>query len=761
MAGCHSTRKVTDCFVFGLPEELKPNVLPTYSQVMKFYFLIREQVKSSNHGKDPAFTDIANVVAERVADLWKKSSIPTISHCRIVRILKSYHAKYKNILKSKNKSTESYRNKVKEFLEDAEKTLFDIATCKCHSFKACSCEKDRKVPHLEQPFLIDQRTVRKMIIGGIDLKVTEKLLRKQNRQSKTVLKAATSEQQFQTPKSMFESPEFEDCENEEFDYEMHNDEEYTPPRSRENHSRKTKRETKVISQMRIKLPTTALACDSAGIGDRPAAKIISAVLEDVGMISDNNRSKVTDKNKIRRERKRKRKELQCKGKPEELQALFFDGRKDKTLADQIKGNKKHRTTVIEEHVVLIQEPGSEYIGHVSPASGSAKSIKSSIAEYLLQNDINTETLLAVGCDGTPVNTGCKTGVIRLIEEDVGRPLQWLICMLHANELPLRHLLKKLDGQTSGPETFSGPIGKDLETCELKPVVNFKKVDVVELVAISEELRKDLSTDQQYMLQIYEAVTSGYCSVALAEKKPGKLAHSRWLTAACRVLRLYISVTNVSAELKTLVEFIIKVYVPMWFDIKSKPHCKDGARHLWKMISLSRYLPDDLKTVVDGVISRNAFFAHPENILLSMLTDERNYIRLLAIRRILKARENKQEGIRRFTVPVIKFEAKDYTDLIDWHQSVVTEPPMLRAVSNEDFRNILKEKISLLEIKEFPCHSQAVERAVKIVTDASASVVGQIERDGLIRAKLESQRIIPSFESKSKYKKGQVDQATEK
>ncbi|KAG5896174.1 hypothetical protein JTB14_016949 [Gonioctena quinquepunctata] len=56
-----------------------------------------------------------------------------------------------------------------------------------------------------------------------------------------------------------------------------------------------------------------------------------------------------------------------------------------------------------------------------------------------------------------------------------------------------------------------------------------------------------------------------------------------------------------------------------------------------------------------------------------------------------------------------------------------------------------------EIKSYPCHTQAVERAVKIVTEASAAVCGSENRDGVMRAKLESRGIIPSFGSKQDYK----------
>jgi len=80
-------------------------------------------------------------------------------------------------------------------------------------------------------------------------------------------------------------------------------------------------------------------------------------------------------------------------------------------------------------------------------------LKSSIVEYLSENHIIAENLLAVGCDGTNANTGRVGGIITLLEPELRKPLQWLICMLHGNELPLRYLLRSLDGTTAGPRVF--------------------------------------------------------------------------------------------------------------------------------------------------------------------------------------------------------------------------------------------------------------------------------------------------------------------
>lgn len=150
-------------------------------------------------------------------------------------------------------------------------------------------------------------------------------------------------------------------------------------------------------------------------------------------------------------------------------------------------------------------------------------------------------LVAIGCDGTAVNTGIHNGIIRNLEVETGKSLQRIICLLHGNELPLRHLTKNLDGETTGPTEYIGVIGKQLQSCEELPIVSFKKVNVV----VPEVDPKILSTDQKYLLEISVAISNGVISESLAQKQPGKLAHSRWLTTANRILRLYVGTINPS------------------------------------------------------------------------------------------------------------------------------------------------------------------------------------------------------------------------
>lgn len=97
------------------------------------------------------------------------------------------------------------------------------------------------------------------------------------------------------------------------------------------------------------------------------------------------------------------------------------------------GDRYHRKEVLEEHISILAEPGSIYLGHTTPSRGTAKGILTSITTLLEGQSWNLDNVICVGCDGTATNTGWKGGVIRYLEEYLEKPLQWCVCMLHANE----------------------------------------------------------------------------------------------------------------------------------------------------------------------------------------------------------------------------------------------------------------------------------------------------------------------------------------
>lgn len=118
---------------------------------------------------------------------------------------------------------------------------------------------------------------------------------------------------------------------------------------------------------------------------------------------------------------------------------------------------------------------------------------------------------------------------------------------------------------------------------------------------------------------------------------------------------------------------------------------------------------------------------------------------------MKARAENTQELRTFKVPALNFDAKDYTDLITWQDCKITEPPLTSNLSDETLKEIVKSGLTTCQnIKDFPCHTQAVERVIKLVTEASSAVCGENKRDGFIRARLLSRQQMPNFETKKQF-----------
>ena len=429
-----------------------------------------------------------------------------------------------------------------------------------------------------------------------------------------------------------------------------------------------------------------------------------------------------------------------------ITALYFDGRKDRTLTQVEVNHRWYRESKFEEHYVFVSEPGGRYVTHFTPKSSKSADIANSILEVIKGSSLE-DSIAVIDCDSANVNTGCSSGVIRRLEEALKRPLQIFVCMLHTNELPLRHLFLNLDGFTTGATTFSGPIGRAFHECEKMPVVPFASiVDGHPPVDLPQDVVDDLSEDQQYLYRIISAIRSGSVNEKLSALKPRTISHSRWITFANRVCRLYIATINPSKALKTIVHFIVVYYAPLWFEIKSKPACTDGPKHVLSAIRAMRSLPPDVQKWTKPYLSRNSYFAHVENVLLAMLADSSRCKREKAINEIIKARKGTQKlnTVRQFKVPFLNYDATDYDEVIMWDANEVTEPPLTMKLTDSEILNIIEVP---LPVPKYPNHFQAVERIIKLVTEASGAVCGFDSRDGYIRSGMYSRQITPHLHSK--------------
>ena len=116
--------------------------------------------------------------------------------------------------------------------------------------------------------------------------------------------------------------------------------------------------------------------------------------------------------------------------------------------------------------------------------------------YEAIKDTDLEQILStIGTDGTAVMTGCDNDCIWVLEEFLERPLQWSICLLHCNELPLRHVFTHIDRTTKSRNSFGGVIGKQISGSKSNwEVKRFNPIPFTDFPILSQSIVNDLSSN---------------------------------------------------------------------------------------------------------------------------------------------------------------------------------------------------------------------------------------------------------------------------
>ena len=170
--------------VIGSASCFPENVLPTKSDVVKRMQLSKDHLQFSTGKLKIKVSQILEPVVEELVQLWKKASIPTIAQNGIEKAVSKLWEHSKQGLKNEQSKTRA---------QDENQRLFDVSACKCKQISCvqakcktdtcedihldCKCDSSKRVPQREIKFLLDQRGPRKMLMSGIDRKVTQSLKR--------------------------------------------------------------------------------------------------------------------------------------------------------------------------------------------------------------------------------------------------------------------------------------------------------------------------------------------------------------------------------------------------------------------------------------------------------------------------------------------------------------------------------------------------------------------------------------------------------
>ena len=387
-----------------------------------------------------------------------------------------------------------------------------------------------------------------------------------------------------------------------------------------------------------------------GLSDRATAALVNAALVDFGLVSSQDTSIIVDRQRVRRAKESCRKNINASHGSQMNQGacigLYFDGKEIETLVVlQEEGHNKN-VMIKQEHTVLVSEPDGKYLGHVTTDGKSAEAICDALAEYLGSHDLLPDVKV-LGADSTATNTGVNSGIFRRFEVERGLKVHWSICLLHTNELPLRHLIERVDGPTSGSNSFQGPIGKSLmKVTEWAWNDRFRSIKKgPNLPVLPETVFADLSSDQKYLYLAVSSIKSGKIDDRIRHLTPGPVCHSRWLTTACRIMCGYMKRHPFKGQdrnnLFILVFFVVTNYAPCWFAIKLRPHISDAPSHVLLAVQLLRLLPKKTRDIVTPYVK--SWHAHPENLLVALLCSDDESERLHAVDKIQLLRNGNQYG----------------------------------------------------------------------------------------------------------------------
>ena len=114
------------------------------------------------------------------------------------------------------------------------------------------------------------------------------------------------------------------------------------------------------------------------------------------------------------------------------------------------------------------------------------------------------------------------------------------------------------------------------------------------------------------------------------------------------------------------------------------------------------------------VDDSAYFSHPENVLISMLTDRGNpALRKRAaniIRKLRTSEENEvpeywEDGVRPFVLYSVNWCVSSYDKFLDAYD-YLTEPPVTKVLSMEAVDAIAKDPANLPDgLTSIPCHTQ--------------------------------------------------------
>ena len=205
--------------------------------------------------------------------------------------------------------------------------------------------------------------------------------------------------------------------------------------------------------------------------------------------------------------------------------------------------------------------------------------------------------------------------------------------------------------------------------------------------------------------------------------------ARWLTLAIRLMCLWTRGAyppELQDKLRHAVKYIVQVYAVSWLEIKRESKFHNQQLYIFTMIQRMKQQAEEIQSIAFKNLKYNAFALLPENELYFILKSDDLEVRKTAHKKILLVRYEQPAKEKLKKIIAINTEATHWSQLISLSESGICEPALTEDFSDLELQDALLNDTKF-DLPELPSHSQTVERAVKLTSEASHSVYGLASR----------------------------------
>ncbi|CAG9783921.1 unnamed protein product [Diatraea saccharalis] len=510
-------------------------------------------------------------------------------------------------------------------------------------------------------------------------------------------------------------------------------------------------------------PKLVAALDRCQLSIRDSVYILHAVVEALGLSSDDFPINKSSIQRIRTQTRKSRAEAiktDFQNNVPDVVTIHWDGKLLPGL--NVRSSKVEHLPILasfDDKEQLLAVPKLES----SSGKHQAKAVATTLFDWNLHNKVQI-----MCCDTTASNTGRFNGACAVLEQTLERELLLFTCRHHIYELVLKSVFEtKIKQITSSPDI---PIFKkfrdnwnNIDSSNIKLPLDYVKEHVAEtnitslLMFYKSELDKDfIRDDYRELVELCVVFLGGDMEKKLKLRPPGAMHQARWMARAIYSLKIYLlqSQLKMTAQDKKALQdvclFIVTLYVKPW--LKDTVATKAPNQDLCFLKMLKEYEKIDA-TISKASISKfshHLWYLSEEAVILSLFDDD--VCNQTKIKMIANLNRNKSSDFgKRYETSKEELTQKLFDKTLDDFVSEKSKQFFSRLQIIDSFLgedvSSWNNNVALLETKKRISRLKVVndtaERAVKLMQDFNGLITAEEEqKQFLLRCVQEHRNLYP-------------------